>query len=160
MRSRKYRAFIRSLACVCCGIRCGVEAAHTGSRGLGQKSSDLSCIPLCHKHHNDGNDSYHALGQVKFAEQWKLDIPALVVRLNSIGLRGLKLHSLSRLERSPHFTRFQCACGFRTAWRRVESDAHAALEYHIESAEYLQRFGQPETGDDNCGQEVLAGDPL
>jgi hypothetical protein len=75
---------------------------------------------------------------VKFSEHWKLDIPELVVQLNSVGLRRLKLHSVAWLERSRNFIRSHCACGFRTAWCRVESDAHVALGHHIDSAEHLQ----------------------
>jgi hypothetical protein len=37
---------------------------------------------LCTKHHRTGNDSYHKLGPRKFAELHKLDIPAVVSRLN------------------------------------------------------------------------------
>jgi hypothetical protein len=140
IRHSGYRRSHRSLPCACCNTRRGIEAAHTGPRGLGQKSSDLSCIPLCHEHHNHGNESYHALGPVKFSERWKLEIPALIVGLNLIGLRGLTLHSVGRLERSRAFARLYCACGFRTTWFRLESGAHIALNHHIDSAEGLQRF--------------------
>jgi hypothetical protein len=49
---------------------------------LGQKSPDLSAIPLCARHHRTGKDSYHKLGPRKFAELHNLDIPAIVGRLN------------------------------------------------------------------------------
>jgi hypothetical protein len=67
---------------VCHGTR-GVEAAHTGPHGLGQKSSDLSAIPLCARHHRSGDDSYHKLGPRKFAEVHQLNIPAIVGGLNA-----------------------------------------------------------------------------
>jgi hypothetical protein len=66
-----------------CGFRRGIEASHTGSRGIGQKSSDLSAIPLCHRHHRTGGDSYHKLGQRRFAEVHNLDIPDIVRRLGA-----------------------------------------------------------------------------
>jgi hypothetical protein len=60
-----------------------VEVAHTGPRGLSQKSSDTSAIPLCARHHRTGEDAYHKLGPRKFSEVHALDIPALVARLSA-----------------------------------------------------------------------------
>jgi len=82
-RNPRYLAWIRTLPCVVCGARRGIEAAHTGPHGLGQKSSDRSVIPLCVRHHRTGNDSYHRLGARKFAQVHHLDIPAIVRRLNT-----------------------------------------------------------------------------
>lgn len=40
------------------------EAAHMGIRGLGQKCSDYSTLPLCaHEHHREGPESAHKLGK-------------------------------------------------------------------------------------------------
>jgi hypothetical protein len=77
-RSPEYLAWIRTLGCVVCsrvsGGATAVEAAHTnvlGPRGIGQKTSDFSAIPLCSGHHRDKPDSYHVLGeQVFFAQAW------------------------------------------------------------------------------------------
>ncbi|MGA2119544.1 MAG: hypothetical protein ABSH56_32955 [Bryobacteraceae bacterium] len=44
---------VRSLPCLVCRTTRAVEAAHTGPHGLSQKSSDLSAIPLCGKHHRE-----------------------------------------------------------------------------------------------------------
>lgn len=33
-----------------------VQADHAGSRGLGQKSADDTCIPLCRNHHGERTD--------------------------------------------------------------------------------------------------------
>jgi hypothetical protein len=71
-----------------CGKESGVEAAHTtalGPRGLSQKSADYSAIPLCVWHHRGNADSYHALGERKFAEMHGLDIPELVGSLRNQG---------------------------------------------------------------------------
>jgi hypothetical protein len=53
-RSPEYLAWIRTLGCVVCsGVSRGssaIEAVHTnvlGPRGVGQKTSDFSAIPLC-----------------------------------------------------------------------------------------------------------------
>lgn len=78
-----YLAFIRSLPCTIRGLSWGIEAAHTGPHGLGQKSSDYSAIPLCRKHHRTSNDSLHKLGPFRFMTVHQLEIPELVKRLNA-----------------------------------------------------------------------------
>ena len=83
VRSPGYLEWIRTLPCSVCRRTRGVEAAHTGPHGLGQKSSDLSAIPLCARHHRTGDDSYHKLGPRKFAEVHQLNIPAMVARLSA-----------------------------------------------------------------------------
>jgi hypothetical protein len=55
----------------------------TGPHGLSQKSSDLSAIPLCGKHHRTGDDSYHKLGPGKFAEAHQLDLRGIVAGLSA-----------------------------------------------------------------------------
>ena len=83
IRNPQYLQWIRSLPCVVCRTTRAVEAAHTGPHGLGQKSSDLSAIPLCGRHHRTGDDSYHKLGPRKFAEVHQLNIRAIVARLSA-----------------------------------------------------------------------------
>lgn len=82
-RDPRYLAWIRTQPCLVCGSRRGVEAAHTGPHGLGQKSPDTSAIPLCAIHHRTGRDSYHRLGPRKFAGEHDIDIPAIVRNLNA-----------------------------------------------------------------------------
>lgn len=81
-RSPRYLAWIRTQPCCVCGSKKFIEASHTGPHGIGQKSPDSSAIPLCAKHHRTGNESYHRMGPRKFSEKHKLDIPAIVRRLN------------------------------------------------------------------------------
>ena len=83
VRSPGYLEWIRTLPCSVCHRTPGIEAAHTGPHGLGQKSSDLSAIPLCASHHRSGDDSYHKLGPRKFAEVHQLNIRAIVARLSA-----------------------------------------------------------------------------
>ena len=83
-RNPEYLRFVRRQPCCVCGKSWGVEASHTGPHGLGQKSPDESCIPLCGTHHRTGRDSYHVLGRVKFSEVHSLDIPAIIFRLTSV----------------------------------------------------------------------------
>lgn len=82
VRDPKYRAYIRRLPCLVCLTTRNVEAAHTGPHGIGQKSCDLSCIPLCIGHHRRDSDSYHRLGPIPFQERHGMDIGAHVARLN------------------------------------------------------------------------------
>jgi len=63
-----------------------IEAAHTnvlGRRGMGQKTSDFSAIPLCAAHHRENLDSYHVLGERWFAQVHQIRLPELVQALNS-----------------------------------------------------------------------------
>jgi hypothetical protein len=83
VRNPGYLRWIRSLSCSVCRTTRSVEAAHTGPHGLGQKSSDLSAIPLCARHHRTGDDSYHKLGPRRFTEVHQLNIRAIVARLSA-----------------------------------------------------------------------------
>ena len=82
-RNPGYLQWIRTLPCSVCRTMRAVEAAHTGPHGLSQKSSDLSAIPLCGKHHRTGDDSYHKLGPRKFAEAHQLNFRAIAARLSA-----------------------------------------------------------------------------
>lgn len=58
------------------------EAAHIGTRGLGQKCSDRETLPLCGvEHHRIGAYSHHKLGK-RFAEFHGIDIGAAVAQYN------------------------------------------------------------------------------
>ena len=81
-RNLKYLAWITTQPCLVCGQTGGIEAAHTGPHGMGQKSPDTSAIPLCARHHRTGRDSYHKLGPRAFERQHGLDLRAIVARLN------------------------------------------------------------------------------
>ena len=70
-----------------------MEAAHTnvlGPRGMGQKTTDFSAIPLCAAHHRQNLDSYHLLGEQGFSHKHGIDLKELVLRLqNRFWLQGL-----------------------------------------------------------------------
>lgn len=90
-RCRSYLAWIRTLPCAVClrapDAYLRVEAAHTntlGPRGVAQKSSDFSAIPLCFWHHRGNPDSYHQLGEHGFAQRHGIDLAALVRGLNEL----------------------------------------------------------------------------
>ena len=87
-RSAEYLAWIRTLGCaVCSRVNGGVtaiEAAHTnalGPRGMGQKTTDLSAVPLCSGHHREYPDSYHRLGEQGFSRAHGIDLQELVLLL-------------------------------------------------------------------------------
>ena len=88
-RCPEYLAWIRTLGCAVCSRVSGesifVEAAHTnalGPRGMSQKTSDFSAIPLCSAHHRKDSDSYHRLGEVGFAKEHGLNLEEVVRALN------------------------------------------------------------------------------
>jgi hypothetical protein len=61
-----------------------IEAAHTnalGARGMGQKASDFSAVPLCRGHHREYPDSYHRLGEPEFVRQHRIDVQHVATEL-------------------------------------------------------------------------------
>lgn len=76
-RNEAYKNFIRRFPCVVpgCGQRFGIEAAHFGPHGTSQKSSDLSCLPLCRVHHRTGPKAYHKFAR-NFAAYHGIDVEA------------------------------------------------------------------------------------
>jgi hypothetical protein len=79
LRDEAYRRWIRSYPCTVCGQRFGIEAAHTGPHGIGQKSADSSCLPLCRWHHRELHQ-----GVAAFAKRYELDPQNLVAQFNEL----------------------------------------------------------------------------
>ena len=53
----EYLAHVRGRRCCAPSSHFGsVEAHHAGARGLGQRASDMTAIPLCTLHHRDWHD--------------------------------------------------------------------------------------------------------
>jgi len=90
VRSEKYKRFIRRFACCVCDSTRRVEAAHSGAHGLGTKSDDTQCLPLCLLHHQTGDESLHKLGPVEFASVHGIDISKLVLKFNGLFESTLK----------------------------------------------------------------------
>lgn len=89
-RDAKYRAFIRTLACLGCGIEGRSEAAHTdvlpetsAKGGMSMKHSDYSCVPLCHACHQSRPDSYHRIGRDAFERAHGVNFADAVTRLRA-----------------------------------------------------------------------------
>jgi hypothetical protein len=81
-RDPLYLRFVKSLPCVACLTRWNVDPCHTGPHGIGQKSCNLSCIPLCRKHHQQFDADPRG-----FTDKHRLNVPALIARFNEVYLR-------------------------------------------------------------------------
>lgn len=77
----EYTRWVRGRSCVLAPLACrgGVEAHHAGlDRGLGQRASDATCIPLCTLHHRAWHDAappFRALSQLE-RRAWATDMIA------------------------------------------------------------------------------------
>lgn len=89
-RDPQYLKFIRSLFCMVCSRQWGIEAAHFGPHGIGQKASDLDTLPLCHRCHRTGPRSYHQLGERVFCEVHQIDPKRWIELLNAFYEEKLK----------------------------------------------------------------------
>lgn len=58
-RSPAYLAWVRRQACCNCFARGPSDPHHEGPHGLGQKTSDFNCVPLCRACHRQLTDSAH-----------------------------------------------------------------------------------------------------
>lgn len=72
-RNEACRRFIKRLPCLACGKNWGIDPRHTGPHGLSQKASDLACIPLCRKCHDQFDQNPE-----DFVVVHQLDIPASI----------------------------------------------------------------------------------
>ncbi len=89
----EYLTWLHRYACIVCmggAIRTirgawptPVHAHHAGTRGMGQKASDRTAIPLCRVHHTDGPTAAHVLGK-GFWKYHNLDKDDLIRRLNEL----------------------------------------------------------------------------
>jgi hypothetical protein len=69
--------------------RTATEAAHVGTRGLGQKCPGWQRVPLCgEEHHRLGPLSHHVLGKGFWSHHW-LDMSAMVENYNLDWIRQL-----------------------------------------------------------------------
>lgn len=80
-RDSKYLEFIRKQQCCVCPVSVGVHAHHTESGGMGMKSSDYCCVPLCADHHTAGTDAVHRLGAGAFQKKFNADFQKEQIKL-------------------------------------------------------------------------------
>ena len=82
LRDEAYKAWIRMLPCVDCGVEGLSEAAHTGEDGgMSMKASDYSCVPLCRDCHTLAPWAYHRIGKKAFEEARGLCLAEMAARL-------------------------------------------------------------------------------
>lgn len=86
-RQREYMLWVKTQPCLVCG-RKPTEAAHTGSRGFGQKAPDQFVIPLCPDHHRHRRDALDVAGARRFQELHGIVIRAEIERLWGLFLRA------------------------------------------------------------------------
>lgn len=77
VRSKRYLAFIRKQASCVSGLG-PCDPCHTGMHGAGQKSSDLSAIPLTRREHDQFDANPYG-----YAEAHGLNVAALTEKLNA-----------------------------------------------------------------------------
>jgi hypothetical protein len=82
VKDRSYESFIRRFPCVACGSARRIEAAHIGPRGLSQKASSFTVLPLCAACHQEGNGALHKLGTERFQIERGIDFAALQAMFN------------------------------------------------------------------------------
>ncbi len=78
VRNSDYKRFISRQASVVSSLG-PCDPCHTGPHGGNQKSSDLSCIPLTRKEHDQFDRDPQA-----FAERHMLDISNLILQFNAL----------------------------------------------------------------------------
>lgn len=77
-RNPAHLRFVRALPCAICAKSWGIEAAHTGPHGLGQKSGDSTAIPLCREHHRDPEVGLDAIGRAAFEDLHGVSVARLI----------------------------------------------------------------------------------
>jgi len=64
VRSEPYRRYIASLPCYRCGVHGYSQAAHADEgKGIGLKTDDLTCYPLCGMSYGTGEGCHHYVGR-------------------------------------------------------------------------------------------------
>ncbi len=79
VRNDRYRRFIKRFPFFACGGTRWIDPMHTGSHALGQKASDINCLPGCRAcpEQFDANPK-------GVAERHELDIPLLIQSFNRL----------------------------------------------------------------------------
>lgn len=62
-RSAAYMAYVRTHACCACSAAAPSDPHHWGPRGIGQKTDDFRCVPLCRRCHDSWHDHHVVAGE-------------------------------------------------------------------------------------------------
>lgn len=57
IRCEAFKAWIRPMPCIHCGAPAISDPDHVGPRGVGQKTDDPRCVPLCRRCHTERTDT-------------------------------------------------------------------------------------------------------
>ncbi|HEV3332035.1 MAG TPA: hypothetical protein VG096_13680 [Bryobacteraceae bacterium] len=136
VRCPGYLQWIRTFPCSVCRTTRQIEVAHTGPHGISQKSSDLSTIPLCRRHHRTGDNSYHRLGPRRFAAVHGLNIQAIVARLSAKPLIRVESGTFVGWMGNREYVLGSTEVGLARAIRRMNE-----LRREIEADDYIRIFG-------------------
>ena len=140
-RNPRYLAWIRTLPCLVCGRTTGIEAAHTGPHGMAQKSTDISAIPLCTRHHRSGQDSYHKLGARVFERHHQLDTQAVVAHLNAKAFIRIESGSFVAKYLGDQYVLGPVSIGVRSAVRQAVD-----IKRQDRSWQSLEKTAEPDVG--------------
>ena len=77
-RDPLYLRFIKSLPCLACLKTWSIDPCHTGPHVVSQKACDLTCIPLCRKHHREFDRNPR-----QFEKAHRLNVAARVAGFNA-----------------------------------------------------------------------------
>jgi hypothetical protein len=80
VRDPAYLRFVRSFPCHVCRKRYGIEAAHVGPHGIGQKASDFQTVSLCRVCHAQ----LHSTGPQRFQASHGVDFQELTAQYQAL----------------------------------------------------------------------------
>ena len=129
-RNPRYLAWIRTLPCLVCGKTMGIEA-----------SPDISAIPLCARHHRTGRDSYHKLGARAFERHHRLDLRAVVARLNAKAFIRIEFGSFVADYLGDPYVLGPVSIGVHSAVRQA-----LAIKRQDRSWQSLEKTAEPDVG--------------
>lgn len=72
---KQYLDFLSKKPCIVCGQQ--AQLHHAIYKSAGNHSGDLTCVPLCAKHHT-GSSGVHALGRERFHEVYGIDLSEVI----------------------------------------------------------------------------------
>lgn len=95
VRSESYRRFVASFPCFECGIEGYSQACHPNmNKGLGLKTSDLDCFPLCCAHGLHIGHHYQHDNLVEMTRDERREREAVYIK---------RMHELAREHGRPEF---------------------------------------------------------
>ena len=131
VRDEAYLRYVRQFPCIGCGTtRRQRDAMHIGPHGIGQKASDLDCLPGCRNCHRE----LHKIGPEAFQEKHGIEFPPLqrMIRRFYRLAHGTPDH----WPNMPELTMFTCSCRVEqfTEELMIAGKCECGREYRKEKA--------------------------